>query len=245
MTRALLKITAGHLLGQRRLLAMGGLMVIPVAIALLYRVAADGDNVASPTEFAPNLIQALIVTLLLPLVALVLGTSAIGSEIEDGTAVYLLATPIDRWRIVAIKALVATVAAVALLVPATLVTALVTMGGESEGIALGFSIAVGAGAITYCAAFVALSVLTSRALLFGLGYVFVWEAIVTNLFAGTRWFSIREYVLGIGDLVGSAPQAFDARLDGTSALVAAVLVSTAGYVLAVRWLARFEIGERA
>ena len=37
----------------------------------------------------------------MPLVALIFGTAAIGSEIEDGTAVYLIVKPIPRWRIVA------------------------------------------------------------------------------------------------------------------------------------------------
>ena len=244
MTRTLLRITLGHLLGQRRFFAMGGLMLIPLGIALLYRLAADGDA-TPPAEFTSNMIRALIITLLLPLVALVLGTAALGSEIEDGTAVYLLATPIERWRIVAIKTLVAAAAAAVMLVPATLLTALVSLGGEEQGLALGFAVAVGLGAVVYTSAFVALSVLTSGALLIGLGYVFVWEAIVTNLFAGTRWVSVREYALGAGDLVSAAPPAvFEARLDGTSALIAAAVVTAGAFVLAVRWLERFEIGER-
>ena len=37
----------------------------------------------------------------MPLVALIVGTAAIGSEIEDGTAVYLMVKPIPRWKIAA------------------------------------------------------------------------------------------------------------------------------------------------
>ena len=43
----------------------------------------------------------------MPLVALILGTAALGSEIDDGTAVYLLIKPIPRWRIALAKILVA------------------------------------------------------------------------------------------------------------------------------------------
>ena len=39
----------------------------------------------------------------MPLVALILGTAAIGSEIDDGTAVYLMIKPIPRWRIALAK----------------------------------------------------------------------------------------------------------------------------------------------
>ena len=43
----------------------------------------------------------------MPLVALIFGTAALGSEIEDGTAVYLLIKPIPRWQIALAKILVA------------------------------------------------------------------------------------------------------------------------------------------
>ena len=40
------------------------------------------------------LLDGLVVTTLLPLAALVYGTAALGAEIEDGTAVYLLSKPV-------------------------------------------------------------------------------------------------------------------------------------------------------
>ena len=43
----------------------------------------------------------------MPLVALIIGTAALGSEIEDGTAVYLMIKPIPRWRIALAKIIVA------------------------------------------------------------------------------------------------------------------------------------------
>ena len=51
------------------------------------------------------LLEGLTVTTVLPLVALVYGTAALGAEIEDGTAVYLLAKPIPRSRIIFAKLL--------------------------------------------------------------------------------------------------------------------------------------------
>ena len=46
-------------------------------------------------------LDGLVVRIVLPLVALVFGTAALGSELEDGTAVHLLTKPIRRWPIVA------------------------------------------------------------------------------------------------------------------------------------------------
>ena len=47
------------------------------------------------------MLDTLVVRTVMPLVALIVGTAALGSEIEDGTAVYLMVKPIARWRIVA------------------------------------------------------------------------------------------------------------------------------------------------
>ena len=52
---------------------------------LVYAAAAAGPDV-------DRVLGILIVQTVMPLVALVLGTAALGSEIEDGTAVYLLAS---------------------------------------------------------------------------------------------------------------------------------------------------------
>jgi ABC-2 type transport system permease protein len=246
MTATLLSITARQLLGRRRGLLLVLLALVPVLIALLYRFAGDASEDSPPVEFAPELTESVVLRLVLPLVALVFGTAALGAEIEDGTAVYLLATPAERWRIVLVKVATAAAVTIALVVPATILSSLIIFGGADEhGIAVGFALAVTVGALAYCSVFVALSAFTSRALIAGLGYVFVWEAFATNIFSATRWASIREYSLGVADLVSSAPSStFAAELDGGSALVAATLVSVVAYVLGVRFLSRFEIGER-
>jgi ABC-2 type transport system permease protein len=247
MTWTLASITARQLLGRRRGLLLVLLALVPVAIALLYRFAGDAADDVPPVEFASGLIEGVVVALVLPLTALVFGTAALGAEIEDGTAVYLLATPVQRWRIVLVKVAMAAAATIALVTPATLLTALIVLGTEdTHALAVGFALAVTVGAVAYCAVFVALSAFTGRALIVGLGYVFVWETFATNIFSGTRWASIREYTLGVADFISSAPSsAFAADLDGGSALVAATVVIVVAYALGVRFLSRFEIGERA
>lgn len=245
MTMTLVVITARQLLGRRRGLLLLLLAAAPVAIALLYRLTTDEAEGGSDTEWATGLIQNMVVLLVLPLVALVLGTAALGAEIEDGTAVYLLATPVERWRIVLVKVVTAAAATAVIVAPTTLATALIIFRGVDEhGVAVGFAAAVVVGALAYCSLFVALSAVTSRALIAGLGYVFVWEAVVTGIFSGTRWVSIREYTLGIADLISSAPE-FSADIAGARAPIGAALVIVVCYVLGVRFLSRFEIGERS
>ena len=183
--------------------------------------------------------------LLLPIGALVFGTSALGSEVEDGTVVYLLAHPIARWRVVVVKAVVASAATILLTAPASLLTALIILGGfDDESLWWAATVATVVGSIVYSTLFVGLSTVTSRALIIGLIYVFVWEAFITNLFSGTRWVSVREYVEGTADALTTAAPV-TAKLEGQEAAIASVVVVAASLVVGTWFLTRFEIGERA
>lgn len=245
MTRALIVLTARQLAGRRRAFLLVILAVIPIAVALLYRFGSDHAD-PPPVEFAPDMLDALVLAVVLPLIALVFGTAALGAEIEDGTAIYLLTKPIERWRILIVKIGVATGATLVLTLPATLIAALITLGGDDPyGLTAGFALAVVVGAIAYSALFVALSIRTSRALLIGLVYVFVWEAIVPTIFDGTRWISIRQYMLGLADFVSSAPRAaLDAELGGGGAILAVLVLVTISVLVGTRLIRGFEVGER-
>ena len=63
-----------------------------------------------------------MIRIVLPLVALVFGTAALGSELEDGTGVHLLTKPIDRWTIVVAKIVVAGTLTAACVVPSTVLS---------------------------------------------------------------------------------------------------------------------------
>ncbi len=98
--------------------------------------------------------------------------------------------------------------------------------------------------LAYTAVFVLLSVATSRALLVGLGYVFIWEGLVTELFSGTRYLSVRQYCLGIADLITSVRERdFEANLGGVEGLVLAAAVTAVALALAVRRLQSFELAS--
>lgn len=248
MNRVLVSLTARQLLGRRRTVLIGLVLALPVVIALVYRFGDDPDPTLTSTEYALGLVGTLIGNALLPLVALVLGTAALGAEVEDGTAVFLLTKPVARGRIIAVKTAVAAGATALLVVPVTMATAwIVQESATADGLVLGLGLGAGIAAVLYCAVFVALSAFTSRALVIGLVYVFLWEAIVTNLFSGLRWVSIREYATGWSDAVISIAEAdvFDPRLGVASAVIATVAVLAAALAVGTRGLARFEISERS
>ena len=90
--------------------------------------------------------------------------------------------------------------------------------------------------------FVLLSIATSRPLVFGLGYVFIWEGILGDLFTGTRYLSIRQYCLGIADGISTVSHTvFHAELNAAVSLVLMLAVIAGATALATRSLARFEL----
>lgn len=237
-------LTVRQLLGQKRTILMVLFALLPVLVAVLVRIAANEDD--DLQELATNVILGtLVVNLVLPLTALIFGTAALGTEFEDGTAVYLLSKPIPRSTVVLSKLLVCWLATLAVVLLSTLGGGIIVLAGEEQaGIIPGFVAGIVLGSLAYCAVFLWLSIATSRALIVGLLYVFIWEGVVINLFTGVRILSISEYALGIASLVIDLPRrVFDPRLGGELALVLAVVVTALATWFAVRGLRRWEIGE--
>ena len=96
----------------------------------------------------------------------------------------------------------------------------------------------------YSALFLLLSVVTSRALLIGLAYVFVWEGVLTNLFSGTAYLSIREYCLAIADAITTvSPGIFSSQIGAGAAIPLLAAITVGALYLAVRRLETLELSE--
>jgi ABC-2 type transport system permease protein len=231
----LVTVTLRGLLGRRRLLLMLLLVALPVAIGALVRVSGGRPD-------ASNVLDTLVIRTVLPLVALVLGTAALGSEIDDGTVVHLLVKPIARRWIVLAATVVAAGLTAVLVVPSVVLTGLLTSGVGSESITVTFAFAVAAlvGGIAYSSAFLALSTVTSRALVIGLVYTLIWEGVVAGLLEGTRYLSIRQATLGVAAALGGERRGSD-PLDPTISVVILTVVIVGALLIATRQLARFEV----
>jgi ABC-2 type transport system permease protein len=233
-------VTFRGLIARRRSILMLLLAAVPVGVALLARLRGlPGD----PVERTIDTVELLIVRTVLPLVALVFGTTVLGAELEDGTAVHLLTKPVARWRIIAAKTLAAAPSAMVLMVCATLATGLL-IGGErgAAPVTVALSVGVAIGSLLYVMVFVALSVLTSRALIVGLVYVVLWEGVLAGLFEGTQVFSIREYVMALaGALEPDGTVAAAAPLATTTAVVASMAVFVGAFAIATWRLERIEL----
>jgi len=228
----IVEVTARGLFGRRRIFLLVLLAALPVLIALLIRVTGgrpDPDRV----------LDTLVVRFVMPLVALIVGTTVLGSEIDDGTAVYLLVKPVQRWRIVLAKAIVAAGLTALLIVPAVIVTSVLLSSGDLSTMVVAFTVSCLLGGSAYAIAFLALSAFTTRAFLIGLAYVLIWEGVLAGLLEGTKFLSIRQATLGVTAALG-VDLPGDQLAPTVSALVL-VIVIVGGFVLGSWRLARFEI----
>ncbi len=235
------QLTLHQLFFRKSTLLLAGLAALPVLIALIFSLSDSTDN---PERWlARTLYSPLIISIVLPLTALLLGTSALGDEFEDGTAVYLLTKPIPRWQILLPKLVAAWLITSLLLVVSTIVSGVIAVGGGSSLIP-GFALGMIVGALAYCSVFVLLSVTTSRALIAGLVYVFVWEGAITSIFDGSRYLSIRHFTMGLsGHLSDVAPFIYNPSVGGVTAVIMFAIVTISATLLANRKLETTEVRE--
>jgi ABC-2 type transport system permease protein len=233
-------VTVRSLLARRRAVLMLLLAGVPVLVGLLGRLQ---DQAGDPLEQTADVLEGLVVVTLLPLLSLVFGTAALGAELEDGSAIHLLTKPVARWRIVAAKTVAAAPVAAGLAGAATLLTGLLISGDRGgAGLTVAFTLAVVAGAVVYVVLFLALSILTTRALVVGLAYIVVWEGMLAGLFEGTRILSVRQYVISFATALdpSGTTDASDA-LALPVAVVGALVVLGVALGVAIRGLERYQL----
>jgi ABC-2 type transport system permease protein len=234
-------LTLRQLFFRKSTLLLLGLAALPVLVAVIFNLSSSSEDPERWTARA--LYMGMVLPMVLPLTALLLGTSALGDEIEDGTAVYLLTKPIPRWQILIPKLVASWLITALIVVFSTLISGLIA---TSEGTKLveGFALAVVLGSLAYCSVFVLLSLSTSRALIIGLVYVFLWEGAITSIFDGTSYLSIREYTLGLGASIANASTfVVDPVVGGTSGLIGLIVVIAGATFLANRRLEQTEVRE--
>ena len=233
------KVTLRQLLGRRRTLLLVLLAALPVLLAVAFRLADQTDV----ERFTRRIFDTISMTILLPLVAILFGSGAFGSEIDDGTIVYLLAKPVPRWILVAAKALSAMAVAILLTGVSTALAGFIDLlpaGNDGVLATEAQLLAMVVGSACYVSLFLALSLFTRRALVIGIGYMLVWEGALSFMLPGIANLSIRQYSLGAAKAIYQLPVQ-EARLSAeTGFLLAAVLVAVS-LSLAVWRLMRFEL----
>jgi ABC-2 type transport system permease protein len=191
MNSTVAQLTARSLLGRRRA-AM--LLVLPLILLLLsatVRALAGAD-----TGVTVGLLGGFALGTIVPLLALIAGTGAIGPEIDDGSVVYLLAKPLRRSTIVHSKLAVSVAIVTAVAAVPTLLAGLV-LSGTTEGLAVVYGVGALVAGIVYCALYLLLAVLTRNAVVVGLLYALIWESLIGGFVPGAQVLSIQQWALAI------------------------------------------------
>ncbi|WP_446216835.1 ABC transporter permease [Micromonospora sp. IBHARD004] len=225
-------ITARGLFGRRRFLMLLPLPLVLVALAVLCRSLG-----VDPGQWGPPVLVGLGLAVVLPVVALIVGTGVLGAEIDDGTVVHILTKPLPRWQIVLPKLAVAVgVSAATVAVP------LYVAGVLADSVRLGLALAAASalGALAYSALFLALSLVTRRPVLLGLVYVLIWEGLLGNFVSGTKVLSIQQWVIALADRMAPT-ELLSTTVSVPVAGVLTALVSVGFTVLAIDRLRSFSV----
>lgn len=235
----LLSMSVRQLMGKWRLIIVAGLAGLPVLSTVLSVIFGDASGARLADEIDDAVLQGMFASAIVPLVTLAFAGAAFGNEIEDSTLANLYLTPVARWRIVAPKFLATLV--VALVVVAVSALASFSVGYEGDATAIAAAvIGLCAGVVAYSSAFLWLGLVAQRAIAVGLVYVLLWEGLFSGFVNGIKYFSIRQYMLGIvqgidSDRLGSNLLSFEAAIIGT------VVVTALFLFLSVRRLRRMDI----
>ncbi len=233
MNITIARITVRALFGRKRFLLLVPLPLLLVGLAVL----SDRFG-AAPADWGPPVIVGLGLAVVLPVIALVVGTGVLGAEIDDGTLVHVLAKPLPRSQIVVSKLVVA-IAVTFLTTAVPLVVAGLIAGSRALAVAL--LVGTLAGSVAYCALFLALSLLTRRPVLLGLAYVLIWEGLLGNILSGTRVLSVQQYVIAIGERIAGTGPVLHTTVSLPVALVMTVVFAAGATVLAVDRLRSFSV----
>jgi ABC-2 type transport system permease protein len=255
-------ITTRATMGRKRAL----LFAIPAVVLILVTIALKASRPPS-RPWPSHVLGTFGFSVLLPLTALIIGSSVLGAEIDDGSVIHLLATPVRRSSVIVTKFLVATVLTMIFAAIPELIAALISGGGNTDAVvtlhangpatvvpgalvnntdfAIGLFVGALAGAVIYNAIFVMVSAATTRAIAVGLLYVLIWEALLSNFVSGARLLSVSHYSLGIANGIAH-DSSLDAGLTVGVSIVMGAIVTVIALILAVRLLSSFTLkGEPA
>ena len=209
MNSTVASLTSRSLLGRKRTLVLMLLPAALLALCVLARVLAGLDAELEREldgALAPDLLGAFGIAILMPLLTLIAGTGSIGPEIDDGSIVYLLAKPLNRYSIVVTKLAVA-IAVVIVFGVLPIAVAGVVLTGEVGDVTIAFALGALAAGVAYSAVFLLLAVTSRNAVVIGLIYALIWESLVGAIVPGAQTLSIQQWSLAVvqralGDTAG-------------------------------------------
>ncbi|MEK7252883.1 MAG: ABC transporter permease [Actinomycetota bacterium] len=210
---AITRVTLRQLLGGKRLLLFGLLALLPPVVMLLAsRDLAEVGEFGLLTPASSPVVDAfhdapiaIVFLIVLPVVSLILGASTLGDERRDRTLSFLMLRPLRRSVITGAKLFAAWLGTTSIVsVSAALAAAVVGLRIGDWSYVGPVALAAAVSALAYTAVFMVLGYFTSRAVLLGLVYVFIWENGIT--FAAVSLANVSLFRIGLSAYGGLVPE---------------------------------------
>ncbi|MFD4787560.1 ABC transporter permease subunit [Streptomyces sp. NPDC058459] len=218
------RLTYRALLGRRRALVLGALPLLLIVISVAVRLLTGADD-----QVAADVLGGFALATMVPIIGVIAGTGAIGPEIDDGSVVYLLSKPLKRPTIIFTKLIVAVAVTMVFSALPTLIAGLI-LNGNGQQVAVAYTVAALVASIAYSAMFLLLGTVSRHAVVFGLVYALVWEALFGSLVSGARTLSVQQWSLAVAHkMVGTDLITSDVGLPTATALLIVVTVAATWY----------------
>lgn len=231
MNPTISRLALRALVGQRRGLVLAALPLVLVLLAVVVRLLT-GEPIS-----ARGVLVEVGLAVVVPLVALLAANGVLGPEIDDGSVVYLLSTPVSRYVVATSKWV--TAAGVSVVLGAGGLALAAWAGGVSGRWILASAVAGAIGAVLYTALFTAMSAATRHGMIAGLVYALILERALGSLLSGVRYVSVQSFTQRLAEAVGGVEMPVDMGLAYASVAGAVVLV--AGVAFAGWRLANFQL----
>ena len=188
-------LTVRQLASLRRGAVLILLAAIPIGIAVLIESIGDQDD----DEVALILVQTIIAKTVVPLITLIVAAPVFADEIEDRTLTNLMLSPISRWQIALPKMAAAVAVAAVPLVIGSFIAIVISLDSDAYTAAIVAAFGVLIATLTYVTLFTFVGTITSRAVIFGLVFVFGFETLLSNVIPGLKYLSISGMSLAVMD----------------------------------------------
>jgi ABC-2 type transport system permease protein len=203
------------LFGRKRAL----LFVLPAIVLVVITLTLKGSH-GTVSDWPALVLGRVGVGAVVPLTALLVGTSVLGSEIDDNSVLHLLATPVPRRDVIVSKIAVSSLTTMLFAAVPVLIAGIIAQGVHK--LAIGCFLGAILGSIVYSCLFVLISAALRHPVIYALAYVAIWEQLIATLVGGAKYLSIEQWSLGIAHSVSDNSN-LDSHLTFTPSIVLSVI----------------------
>jgi len=223
-----------QLITKGRLIGITIIGLLPILLGWV--IGRQSDD---PLEAGVGFISYMGLSILIPIVALIFASASLGDTREDGTLVYLWLRPISRFSVsTGAWAASITIALPLTVIPITISAILLDTGNSVVTATIITSILA---VLAYSGLFVTLGLIVKNPVLWGLAYIFIWEAIVASFAKPAAALAVSGYSRAI--ITGRTNVEFDYLFDPSQnvSILMLIIISIAGIALSSARLNRLEV----